>query len=185
MSGANPRDSSNSGLYRSAPSAGNESRQPDARKGKAKSGLPLVLAGFALLALVVIVVLVMSRPNTKTEANDLGAAVSHVSGLQGHLIARWNGQADYQLVLKPVDPTESAQFAYAAANPPEPLYLNVRLLDRSGFQICSKEVLFAFDPAKAVPPPIPDAGTHAKKSVADRVAHEQAAQKAQLQSMRT
>ena len=184
MSGANPHDSSNSGLYRSAPSASNESRQPGTPRGKAKSGLPLALAVLALLALAVIVVLVMSRPKTKTEADNLGAAVSHVSGLEGHLIARWNGQADYQLVLKPVDPTESAQFAYAAANPPEPLYLNVRLLDRSGFQICSKQVLFAFHPVKAAPPPIPDAGMHAKKAVTDRVAHEQAAQKAQLQSIR-
>ncbi|MDE3186112.1 MAG: hypothetical protein KGM96_01145 [Acidobacteriota bacterium] len=181
MSGSDPYGPS--GLYRSAAASSNEPGRPGGPKKGAKNHFPLALAGFALLALVFIAVLVMSRSKPKTDADDWGSAVSHVSGLQGHLIARWNGKAEYQLGLKPVDPTESAQFAYAAANPPEPLYLNVRLLDQAGFQICSKQVLFAFDPAKSAPPPISDAGPHAKKAVAERIAHEQAAQKAQLQSL--
>ena len=179
-SGGGPRDPS--GLYRSAASSSNEPRQPGGPKRGAKNHFLLVLTGFALLALVFILVLVITRSKPKTDADDWGAAVSHVSGLQGHLIARWNGKAEYQLGIKPVDPTQSAQFAYAAANPPEPLYLNVRLLDQAGFEVCGKQVLFAFDRAKPAPLPIPNAGPHAKKAVAERVAHEQAAQKAELQS---
>ena len=183
MNADDQRSRWSSGLYQSA-AYNNEQRQPEPRKAKSKSGFPLVLLGFAVLVLVFFgVLLMMNRPKTKTDADDWGSAVSHASGLQGHLVARWNGQAEYQLEIKPVDPTEIAPFAYAVANPPEPLYMNIRLLDQSGFQICSKQILFAFDPAKTAPSPIADAGTHAKKAVADRVAQEQAAQRARLQTM--
>ena len=147
-----------------------------------KDRRPLILAGFGALALVMIALVVASLPKSKADADDWGEGVFHAAALRGHLVTRWDGKAQYQLEIKPIDPRQNTQFAYVAGNPPGPLYLNIRLLDQAGFAVCGKQVLFAFDPAKSAPAPIPDAGPRARKAVAERIAREQAAQRATLQS---
>lgn len=178
--GDRPSGAFDSSAFRSQESPGLLPEGPFGPKKKSKNSLPLILAGFSLLAIGMIVLVMMTRPTSKDTSDDRGAAVSHASGLQGHLATQWTGKTQYRLEIKPVDPQQRAQFAYAAANPPGPLYLNIRLLDRSGFAVCGKQVLFAFDPAKSAPPPIANPGRHVKKSVAERIAREQEAQKAEL-----
>ncbi len=152
------------------------------KKKAPQSGMLMLLAGFVLLVVGLIVLVMMTHTSPKTDADDRGMAVFHASDLRGHLVTRWNGTAQYQLKIDTVDPREKAQFAYATANLPGPVYVNIRMLDQAGFALCGKQVLFVYNPAKNAAAPIPDAGPHAKKAVADRIAREQAAQKAALAS---
>ncbi len=79
---------------------------------------------------------------------DLGAGISHTTGLRGSLKTRWVGQAaQYELEIEPIDPLQSAGFSYVVANPPEPLVLHMKLLDATGYAVCEKDVLFPFDPS--------------------------------------
>lgn len=153
---------------------------PGRRRKEPKSSMPMLLAGAALLVVGMIVLVMMTHSTPKTDADDRGMAVFHAADLRGHMVTRWNGKAQYQLKIDPVDPEEKAQFAYAAANPPGPMYVNIRMLDQAGFALCGKQVLFAYDPARNAAAPIPSAGRRASKRVAERIAREQAEQKAAL-----
>ncbi len=111
-----------------------------------KSDRSTLMIGGAILGLIVIVLLVMNRPKSKPDFDDLGAGVSNATGLKGHLITRWQGKAQYQLEFGPIDPRGSAEFALVAGNPPQPLSVNIRILDPSGFALCGKEILLPYYP---------------------------------------
>jgi hypothetical protein len=99
------------------------------------------------------VLLVMNVQKGKVSPNDtddLGQGVNNASGLRGHLVTRWEqGKAQYQLKIEPIDPRANDGFAIAAGSPTQPISINVRVLDSSGFALCGKEILLPYDPAKA------------------------------------
>lgn len=117
---------------------------------------PLVPPGLILLIVVLaaaagLFALVSARKGSSAASvpfQDLGAGISNPTGLKGNLQARWQGgAAQYQLKLLPMNPRQSAGFSFVAANPPAPLFIHVKLLDRTGFTLCSKDVFFPSDPA--------------------------------------
>lgn len=132
---------------------------------KRKREPPLALAGLGLVLVAVFVALVVSTQNrskSSTDSDDLGAGVSNAAGLRGHLITRWQGRAQYQLKIEPIDARADAGFARAAADPPEPLYINIRLLDASGFALCGKQILLPF--ANMTPPAVTPGQDRARAS---------------------
>ena len=113
--------------------------------------IPLVAAGFALLLLLVIFIFFQNRPKPNLQSDDLGPGIANGPGLKGHLVTKWEGKAKYQLRLEPIYLRQIEGFTRVVANPPQPLSINIRLLDATGFALCGKEILFPFDPAKAAP----------------------------------
>lgn len=111
----------------------------------------LLVAALAIAAVVGLIFLGIVRSRLAggpTAFQDLGAGISNATGLRGSLKARWQGRtAQYQLEISPIDPLQSAGFSYVAANPPEPLFIHMKLLDATGFAVCGKDVLFPFDSA--------------------------------------
>lgn len=117
----------------------------------ARSPRLLAVLGFAVAAggLCVLALMHFGKPSAAPSAfQDLGAGISNATGLRGSLKARWQGaSAQYQLELEPIDPLQSAGFSFVAAHPPGPLFLHMRLLDATGYQVCGKDVLFPLDPS--------------------------------------
>ncbi len=146
--------------------------------------IPLVLVGLLALAVLGVSLLFFARPRQTHESDDLGQGVLSVSGLRGHLVTRWNGKAQYQLHLEPLDYPDNPGFALVAGNPHQPYSINIRLLDSSGFSLCDKQILFPFDPARAVAPVELPPATHRRKpaEAAAELAALQSAQQAQLQN---
>ena len=149
-------------------------------------------AGFALLAVFTVFVLVATRPKEQSlPPGDLGPGVVAVSGLRGHLTTRWEGDSKtgklmYQLRIEPMEDRWGRGFSRVTSNPPSPLSLNVRLLDVTGFALCGKEIDFRFDPQTAgipisVAPAV--AGNGKKPSQAERLAAAQAARQSQIIQM--
>ncbi|HET6170750.1 MAG TPA: hypothetical protein VFE01_11245 [Terracidiphilus sp.] len=152
---------------------------PVAPKGKMKLERSTLLIAGGVLALIVIVFLFTYHPKPKLDYDDLGAGVSNASGLKGHLITRWKGQAQYQLDMGPIDPREGPGFARVLDDPPQPLSINIRILDSSGFALCGKEILLPYYPGGAGAPGTaglqPDAAaslsSNARKQMEDRQAN--------------
>lgn len=152
---------------------------------KRSSSSLLVLAGFGLLVVFVVILYLMTRPKPTIEPGDLGPGVSAGNGLRGHLVTRWEGKARdgktlYQLRIEPMDmrPLNGA-FSLVTTTPMRPIYMNVRLLDATGFALCGKQIIFAFDPAKAA---LASKLQSPKKGDASQVAAAKAANDASLQS---
>jgi hypothetical protein len=79
---------------------------------------------------------------------ELGAGISNVTGLKGHLKTRWQGKAaQYVLEIEPISLLQKAGFSYVMANHPGPLVLHMKLMDKAGYTVCGKDVLFPFDPS--------------------------------------
>jgi hypothetical protein len=108
------------------------------------------ITGIAAVMVIVgaLVFWILSKP--VPPLNDLGAGVFNAAGIQAHLIARWEGKAQYRLRVEPLGIRQHAGFAAVAADPPRPMAIDLRLMDASGFVLCNKTVLFPFDPSKAV-----------------------------------
>lgn len=82
------------------------------------------------------------------EFQELGAGISNVTGLKGHLKTRWQGKAaQYVLEIEPISLLQKAGFSYVMANPPEQLVLHVKLMDKAGYTVCEKDVLFPYGPS--------------------------------------
>ncbi|HUN84159.1 MAG TPA: hypothetical protein VMU48_07260 [Terracidiphilus sp.] len=112
----------------------------------------ILYAGVAALAVVAIVILLFNLPKSKAGGNDLGAGVFNSSGLRGHLLTRWQkGQTQYQLEIQAIDPRSNAGFAQVAGDPPQPISINIRIMDSSGFALCGKEIIMPFDPSREFP----------------------------------
>jgi hypothetical protein len=158
-----------------------------------KKPFPLVIVGLLLLAVAVAAVLVLNRPKpADTPApGDMGPGVSAASGLRGHLVTQWTGDArsgklQYQLRVEPLQFSQAQGFSLVNAKPPGPYSMNIRLLDATGFALCGKEILFHYDPTKSMPPsPSVPASKGKKSDVAARIAAEHAAREADIQHAQT
>jgi len=94
--------------------------------------------GILLAILIGVVSSLLAPPNGRY---DLGPATAAVSGLNGRLYLQWDKKLQYRLTLAPTDSDQQASFALAVANPPQPLSVQIHLLDSMGFVLCSQEIL--------------------------------------------
>ncbi|MGB6973266.1 MAG: hypothetical protein WBD67_01150 [Terracidiphilus sp.] len=138
------------------------------------SEFTMLLVGLAVLVVVAIGIYFLKQPKAAPPGADLGQAVFNAGGLRGHLVTRWQGgKAIYKLEIDPLDPTVLASFAYVASHPPGPIQFDLRILDASGFALCSKQVVLPFDPSTV---PSDDANLprgRGRKAAEERAAAEQ------------
>lgn len=167
--------------------AENQTKKPPPKK---KPNLVLI-AGFAALGVFAIIAFTLLRPKDNTPpAGDLGPGVVAADGLRGHLTTRWEGNATtgrltYQLRIEPMEDRWQAGFSKAILKWSEPLSINVRLLDSTGFALCGKEIDFRFDPQTAqIAVPVSALGQNGKKmSITERNAAMAAARQTQISQM--
>ena len=76
----------------------------------------------------------------KEGPTDLGQGISSATGLRGHLIAVWDGKAEYRLKVEPIDPRDDDAFLRVTEKTPQPLFINVRMLNKAGEVLCGKQV---------------------------------------------
>ncbi len=109
------------------------------------------------------------------DSDDLGQGILNASGLRGHLVTRWQDKkAQYQLKIEPIDPRAEDGFALVTGSPTQPISINVRVLDASGFALCGKEILLPFDPTKTLQnPQLPKNKAQADAILAQRAADTQ------------
>jgi len=159
-----------------------------------KKAFPIWLIGaFAvLIGFAVFVVYTSTKPKDNTPPpGDMGPGVVANDGLRGHLNTRWDGDRKtgklvYQLHIESMEERWQPGFSKAVLNPPQPLSVNMRLLDATGFALCGKEIPFHFDTQNAkIQVPIPSAvGPNGKKlSLAERNAAYQAARQSAITQM--
>ena len=111
--------------------------------------LAMVLLGAAILAAIILAVTMMDKPTSAAPAfQDLGPGVSNIAGLKGHLVARWEKHAQYMLSFEPLFGIYKPGFSYTVGHPPGPLWINVRLLDSTGYALCGKQIEFRLNPAR-------------------------------------
>jgi len=112
----------------------------------------ILYVGLGVLAVAALVILLFNLPRKKSDANDLGQGVFNAAGLRGHLVTRWQkGKTQYQLQIQPIDARSNAGFELVAGDPPQPIYINLRILDSSGFALCGKQIILRFDPMREFP----------------------------------
>jgi hypothetical protein len=114
-----------------------------------KPGLKVLLLGLLVVGIAAYAVIGLRKSTPKEDSIDLGPGIENASGLRGHLVAGWKGNAQYQLRIEPIDPRENVGFAFVTANPQKPITLHVRLLDASGFALCGADVLIPFEGQRA------------------------------------
>jgi hypothetical protein len=168
-----------------APQAGTPSEQPAISVPRPRNYL--LMAGTALLVLLVVVagyLLVKPKPSgpasTVESADDLGPGVFNPAGLRGHLITQWQGKARYQLQIEPLGPQQEKGFSAVVAAPPHPILITIRVLDSAGFALCSKDILFRYDPAKALASSTTMELAHTTKQEAAQLAKDLEARHAQI-----
>ncbi|MFZ0742876.1 MAG: hypothetical protein WAM85_00625, partial [Terracidiphilus sp.] len=129
---------------------GPETEVPAPPKSK-RSEYLVLLIGVGVLAVAAFFLFTPKRLKLPppSDSDDLGAGVSDADGLKGHLVARWQGGVKYQLQIQPLDPRENSSFAFVMTRPPEPISINIRILDSSGFALCGKEIVLPFDPGNS------------------------------------
>jgi len=118
--------------------------------------LVAVAGGGGVLILMVLLAWAVLRKDEPPAYIDLGTSNFAAAGLEGKLIARWPGSAQYELHIDPVSPQQLDGFSAVAGDPPHPLTVILRLKDSSGVA-CQKEILFPPIPGAA--PDQPDADT--------------------------
>ncbi|HWA96324.1 MAG TPA: hypothetical protein VG844_17130 [Terracidiphilus sp.] len=152
-----------------------------------RPNIPFVLIGFVLLAILAIIA-VMSMWPKKSEkvqsADDLGPGVYNPAGLRGHLTIQWEGRARYKLQIDPLNDQLADGFAYVAGTPDQPYALTIRVLDNAGFALCSKEILFPFDPEKALAAQASNDLKNQGRRSAGQIARELAQQRANLDQLK-
>lgn len=110
----------------------------------------MLLLGAGILAAIILAVLMFNKPTATAPAfEDLGPGISNAPGLKGHLVARWQKGAQYQVKFEPLFAIYDPGFSYTVGHPPERLWVNIRLLDSTGYALCSKQVQFRFAPPAA------------------------------------
>lgn len=108
----------------------------------------MLLLGAGILAIVILAVLMLNKPtSTAPPFQDLGPGISNVAGLKGHLVTRWQKGVQYQLKFEPLFAIYNPGFSYTVGHPPELLWINIRLVDSTGYALCGKQVKFRFNPA--------------------------------------
>jgi len=159
-----------------------------------KKRFPIWLFGgfAAVIAFAVFVVYTASRPKEDAPPpGDMGPGIVANAGLRGHLNTRWDGNKKtgklvYQLHIESMEDRWQPGFSKAVLDSPEPLTVNMRLLDATGFALCGKEIPFHFDAqnAKVQVPTASAVGPSGKKlSVAERNAAYQAARQSAITQM--
>lgn len=159
-----------------------------------KKGIPIwMIGGFAaLIGFAIFIVYTATKPKDGAPPpGDMGPGIVANAGLRGHLTTRWDGNRKtgklvYQLHVESMEDRWQAGFSKAVLNPPQPLSVNMRLLDATGFALCGKEIPFHFDAQNAqVQVPMPPAvGPNGKKlSAAERTAAYQAARQSAITQM--
>ncbi len=120
------------------------------KKSSSKSILVLLVVALAIGGVVLATQSTSKSKSNPNDTDDLAQGVNNASGLRGHLVTRWQqGKTQYQLKIEPIDPRANAGFALVTGSPLQPISINVRVLDSSGFALCGKEILLPFDPANA------------------------------------
>lgn len=152
---------------------------------KKKAPPIFLIAGFAaVIGFAIFVVYTATKPKDGAPPpGDMGPGIVANAGMRGHLTTRWDGDRKtgklvYQLHIEPMEERWQEGFSKAVLNPPQPLSVNMRLLDATGFALCGKEIPFRFDPQNAkVQVAVPSAvGPNGKRlSAAERSAAYQAA----------
>lgn len=159
-----------------------------------KKAFPIwLIGGFAaLIVFAIFVVYTATKPKDGAPPpGDMGPGIVANAGLRGHLTTRWDGDKKtgklvYQLHIESMEERWQAGFSKAVLNPPQPLSVNMRLLDATGFALCGKEIPFHFDVQNAkVQVPMPSAvGANGKKlTAAERTAAYQAARQSAITQM--
>jgi hypothetical protein len=166
--------------------------KPAQEPPKKKPNLILIGGFAALIIFAIFFVMMVNKPKVDAPPpGDLGPGIVAVAGLRGHLDTRWDGSAKtgrlvYQLRIEPMEDRWGAGFSRVTSTPPMPLYLNLRLLDSSGFALCGKEIDFPFNPQNTAVTVAASAlvGPDGKKlSDAARTAAMQAARQSQIGQM--
>jgi hypothetical protein len=111
------------------------------------AGILLVGALLALVAFLIYAVPSLFQPKPPVPYIDMGSQRFDPAGLSGRLIARWQGNASYQLFLDPIDQGQVARFAATALDPPRQLSVTLRFRDADGLVACQKSIL--------LPAPVP------------------------------
>ena len=161
-----------------------------------KKPIPIwLIGGFAALILfAVFVVYTATKPKDNAPPpGDMGPGIVAASGLRGHLTTRWDGgrkdgKLVYQLHVEPMEDRWQEGFSRAVLEPPQPLLINIRLLDATGFALCGKEIPFHFNPqnVRVQVPATPLIGPNGKKLTAtERNAAYQSARQNVIAQMQT
>lgn len=153
----------------------------------------VILGGFAaLIIFAIFVVYTATKPkDNAAPPGDMGPGIVAVSGLRGHLNTRWEGSAKtgrlaYQMHIEPMEDRWQAGFSRVVLKAPVPIYVNVRLLDATGYALCGKQIEFRFDPQNGEVPAVtaPLVGSNGKKlTLAEREAAVQAARQSEIAQM--
>lgn len=108
----------------------------------------MALLGAGILAIIILTVFMIHKPSASAPAfQDLGPGVSNVAGLKGHLVTRWQKGVQYQLKFEPLFTMYNSGFSYTVGHPPETMWVNIRLLDSTGYALCGKQIDFRFNSA--------------------------------------
>lgn len=160
-----------------------------------KKGIPIwMIGGFGvLIAFAAFVIYTATKPKDNAPPpGDMGPGIVANAGLRGHLTTRWDGNKKsgklaYQLHIEPMEERWQAGFSKAVLDSPQPLDMNIRLLDATGFALCGKEIAFHFDPQNAkVQVAMPSIGANGKKlTAAERNAAYQTARQSAIAQMQT
>ncbi|HZP07253.1 MAG TPA: hypothetical protein VFB43_20305 [Terracidiphilus sp.] len=110
------------------------------------------VAAICALLLVLIAVLIQKKQEAAPPFIDLGENNVAASGLGGRLLAKWDGEAGYELHLDPLAPAQVPAFSAVASNPPGPISIDFRLKNGFGTVVCQKQVLVPIDPAGQADP---------------------------------
>ena len=109
----------------------------------------MVLLGAGILAAATFAVLMLTKPSSAAVPfQDLGPGVSDVAGLKGHMVTRWQKGVQYQLKFEPLFAIYGPGFSYAVGHPPAALWIDLRLLDSTGYTLCGKQISFRPGPAR-------------------------------------
>ena len=117
-------------------------RKPAKPKPAVGANILVAVAVLAGLSLVVFAATKLFQPKPPIPYIDMGSQMFNSAGLDGRLIARWDGSPAYQLSIDPVDQDLVGGFEAVAQDPPRPLSITLRLRDSSGAVVCQKNILF-------------------------------------------
>jgi hypothetical protein len=97
------------------------------------------------ILLVILIAIISSLTGPPDGRYDMGLVNSAATGLNGRLFLQWDKKLQYRLTLEPSYADQQAEFAAAVANSPQPLAIQINLLDIKGFVLCSKDILLKYN----------------------------------------
>jgi len=103
--------------------------------------IAMVAAALACVPVIIITIMKVTKPKPPVPYYDLGSWRFDSAGLGGRLIVRWDGAANYQFFVDPLDPNQIPGFQAVAQDPPHLLSFTVQLRNTKGAVVCQKEIL--------------------------------------------